>query len=178
MKPPNGRKIILRINSKLQPVGDKTGILSSVLGLLGSDYTKFLICEKDWRKVRTKDKVYNECVKEMFHFDENSGGITKFIILKIPRRAWKETMDKLYHDCYDSERTFEENIKHRPPESLQTIGDGTSIIAIVKRQRHDRRSEGIEAIEQRDKSSKLLSQNDSLAQALAKEHSGRVRGMG
>ncbi|RYQ90153.1 hypothetical protein Ahy_B09g096405 isoform B [Arachis hypogaea] len=44
-------------------------------------------------------------------------------------------MDKLYHDCYDSERTFEENIKHRPPESLQTIGDGTSIIAIVKRQR-------------------------------------------
>ncbi|XP_020972493.1 uncharacterized protein LOC107626790 [Arachis ipaensis] len=38
--------------------------------------------------------------------------------------------------------------------------------------------ERIEAIEQGDESSRLLSQNDSLAQALGKEHSGRVRGMG
>ncbi|XP_072082958.1 uncharacterized protein [Arachis hypogaea] len=38
--------------------------------------------------------------------------------------------------------------------------------------------ERIEAIEQRDESSRLLSQNDSLAQALGKEHSDRVRGMG
>ena len=37
--------------------------------------------------------------------------------------------------------------------------------------------ERIEAIEQGDESSGLLSQNDSLAQALGKEHPGRVRGM-
>ncbi|XP_020961116.1 uncharacterized protein LOC110263708 [Arachis ipaensis] len=36
----------------------------------------------------------------------------------------------------------------------------------------------IDAIEQRDESSRLLSHNDSLAQALGKEHSGRVRGIG
>ncbi|RYR53758.1 hypothetical protein Ahy_A06g028989 [Arachis hypogaea] len=38
--------------------------------------------------------------------------------------------------------------------------------------------ERIEAIEQRDEFSRLLSQNDSLAQALGKEHPGRMRGMG
>ncbi|KAL4275108.1 hypothetical protein AHAS_Ahas20G0074200 [Arachis hypogaea] len=47
MKPPNGRKIVLRFNSALQPVGDEAGLLSGVMGLLGSDYTKFPICEKD-----------------------------------------------------------------------------------------------------------------------------------
>ncbi|XP_020967527.1 uncharacterized protein LOC107617234 [Arachis ipaensis] len=38
--------------------------------------------------------------------------------------------------------------------------------------------ERIEAIEQGDESSRLLCQNDSLAQALGKERPGRVRGMG
>ncbi|KAL4287480.1 hypothetical protein AHAS_Ahas19G0190400 [Arachis hypogaea] len=47
MKPPNGRKIVLRFNERLQPVGNEAGILSGVLGLLGSEYTKFSICEKD-----------------------------------------------------------------------------------------------------------------------------------
>ncbi|KAL4328246.1 hypothetical protein AHAS_Ahas13G0180900 [Arachis hypogaea] len=43
----NGRKIVLRFNENLQPVGDEAGILSGILGLLGSDYTKFSICKKD-----------------------------------------------------------------------------------------------------------------------------------
>ncbi|RYR73492.1 hypothetical protein Ahy_A02g007852 [Arachis hypogaea] len=47
MKPPNGKKIVLRFNSILQPVGDEAGILSGVMRLLGSDYTNFPICEKD-----------------------------------------------------------------------------------------------------------------------------------
>ncbi|XP_072054717.1 uncharacterized protein [Arachis hypogaea] len=63
MKSPSGRTIVLRFNERLQPVGNEAGILSDVLGLLGFDYTKFPICEKDWRKVRSKDKIYNECVK-------------------------------------------------------------------------------------------------------------------
>ncbi|RYR45977.1 hypothetical protein Ahy_A07g031747 [Arachis hypogaea] len=100
MKSPSGRTIVLRFNERLQPVGNEAGILSDVLGLLGFDYTKFPICEKDWRKVRSKDKIYNECVKER-----------------------------------------------------------------------------IAKIEQHDESSRLLSQNDLLAQALRKEHSSRVRGV-
>ncbi|KAL4396580.1 hypothetical protein AHAS_Ahas01G0106100 [Arachis hypogaea] len=58
MNPPNGRKIILRFNSAMQPVGDEAGLLSGVMGLLGSDCTKFPICKKDWRKVRTRDNVF------------------------------------------------------------------------------------------------------------------------
>ncbi|RYR39640.1 hypothetical protein Ahy_A09g045207 [Arachis hypogaea] len=63
MKPSNGRKIVLKFNERLQPVGNEVGILSGILGLLGSDYTKFSICRKDWKKVRSKNKIYNECVK-------------------------------------------------------------------------------------------------------------------
>ncbi|KAL4305898.1 hypothetical protein AHAS_Ahas16G0124300 [Arachis hypogaea] len=47
MNPLNRRKIVLKFNSALQSVGDETGIMSGVMGLLGSDYTKFSICEKD-----------------------------------------------------------------------------------------------------------------------------------
>ncbi|XP_020964059.1 uncharacterized protein LOC110265442 [Arachis ipaensis] len=114
MKPTNGRKIVLRFNSALQPVGDEAGLLSGVMELLGSDYTKFPICEKDWRKIRTKDKVYNECVKEMFHFKEDSRGIIKRIIFKMLGRAWKETRNRLYHHCYDSKLSLDENIENCP----------------------------------------------------------------
>ncbi|RYQ89398.1 hypothetical protein Ahy_B09g096067 [Arachis hypogaea] len=103
MKPSNGRKIVLKCNERLQPVENKVGILSGVLRLLGSDYTKFSICEKDWKKVRSKDKIYKKCVKEIFHFDEDSGGIIKRTILKMLGRAWKDTRNGLYHDYYKSE---------------------------------------------------------------------------
>ncbi|RYR67334.1 hypothetical protein Ahy_A03g013659 [Arachis hypogaea] len=116
IKPPNGRKIVLRFNSALQPVEDEAGLLSGVMGLLGSDYTEFPICEKDWRKVHTRDKVYNECVKEIFHFEEDSRGIIKRIIFKMLGRAWKETRNRLYHHCYDPEISLEENIENRPDE--------------------------------------------------------------
>ncbi|KAL4397182.1 hypothetical protein AHAS_Ahas01G0166300 [Arachis hypogaea] len=59
----NGRRIVLRFNNEKQPVGDEAGLLSGVLGMLGSDYGKFPICEESWRHVTTKEKVYFECVK-------------------------------------------------------------------------------------------------------------------
>ncbi|XP_020966228.1 uncharacterized protein LOC110266260 [Arachis ipaensis] len=63
MERPNGRKIVLRFNNAKQAIGDEAGLLSGVLGLLGSDYGKFPICRKSWCQISTKDKVYNECVK-------------------------------------------------------------------------------------------------------------------
>ncbi|XP_052111538.1 uncharacterized protein LOC127742849 [Arachis duranensis] len=63
MARPNGRKIMLRFNNAKQAVGDEAGLLSGVLGLLGSDYGKFPICRKSWHQITTKDKIYNECVK-------------------------------------------------------------------------------------------------------------------
>ncbi|KAL4329843.1 hypothetical protein AHAS_Ahas13G0340600 [Arachis hypogaea] len=115
MKPPNGRKIVLRFNDRLQSVGNEAGILSGVVGMLGSDYTKFPICEKDWRKVRSRDKIYNKCVKELFHFEEDSGGIIKRTILKMLGRTWKDMRNHLYHYFYDEELTLEENIRGHPP---------------------------------------------------------------
>ncbi|KAL4287561.1 hypothetical protein AHAS_Ahas19G0198500 [Arachis hypogaea] len=99
MKPPNGRKIILRFNDRLQPVGNEAGVLSSI----------------DWRKVRSRDKIYNKCIKELFHFEEGSGGIIKRTILKMLGRAWKDTGNHLYHHFYKSDLTLEQNIKGRPP---------------------------------------------------------------
>ncbi|KAL4375449.1 hypothetical protein AHAS_Ahas05G0282900 [Arachis hypogaea] len=43
----NGRKFILRFNVSLQPIRDGVGLLSGVLGMLGADYNKFSICEKN-----------------------------------------------------------------------------------------------------------------------------------
>nr|XP_025637727.1 uncharacterized protein LOC112733076 [Arachis hypogaea] len=198
MKPPNGRKVVLRFNSALQPVGDEAGLLSGVMGLLVSDCTKFPICERDWRKVRTRDKVYNEIVKEMFHFEEDSRGIIKRIIFKMLGRAWKETRNRLYHHFYDPELSLEENIENHPDRITEDnwkwrfserqgrrVGRGELYLLTHKRSNgayiHDAAraiGERIEAIEQRDKSSRLLSQNDSPTQALRKEHPGRMCGMG
>ncbi|XP_072082315.1 uncharacterized protein [Arachis hypogaea] len=79
MERPNGRKIVLRFNKAKQAIGNEAGLLSGVLGLLGSDFGKFSICEESWRKITTKDKVYNECVKHIFHIDEDSEGTIKKI---------------------------------------------------------------------------------------------------
>ncbi|RYR78060.1 hypothetical protein Ahy_A01g002811 [Arachis hypogaea] len=63
MERPNGRKIVLRYNNAKQAIGNEAGLLSGVLGLLGSDFGKFSICKECWCKITTKDKVYNEYFK-------------------------------------------------------------------------------------------------------------------
>ncbi|RYR15771.1 uncharacterized protein [Arachis hypogaea] len=116
MERPNGRKIVLRFNNGKQAIGNETGLLSGVLGLLGSDFGKFPICEESSRKITTKDKVYNECVKQIFHFDEDSEGTIKKNILKSMQKSWKETRLRLYKAFYEPTFTTEQNIDHRPPE--------------------------------------------------------------
>ncbi|RYQ98785.1 hypothetical protein Ahy_B07g086580 [Arachis hypogaea] len=171
MKPPNGRRIVLRFHSALQLVGHEAGLLSGVMGLLGSDYTKFPICKKDWRKVRTRDKVYNECVKEGLgrkrRTDYTFTAMTlNFYLKKILKIAQME----LLRTIGDGE--VQENAKNRSKQLYTHTGRSKSLARLREEE------ERIEAIEQRDESSRLLSQNDLLAQALAKEHPGRVRGMG
>ncbi|XP_025616195.1 uncharacterized protein [Arachis hypogaea] len=114
MKQLNGRKIVLKFNRELQPIGDEAGILSSFLGLLGADYDKFPIYEESWRKIITKDKVYNDLVKENFQFDEDSRGNIKRTILKRIGSCWRNTRRKLYHKYYNSTNTLEQNIERCP----------------------------------------------------------------
>nr|XP_025679602.1 uncharacterized protein LOC112779518 [Arachis hypogaea] len=156
------------------------------MGLLGSDYTKFPIYERDWRN-------------EMFHFEEDSRGIIKGIIFRMLGRDWKETRNRLYHHCYDPELSLAANIENCPDgitadhwkrfldfrnseetldkckknaenrsKQLYTHTGGSKSLA-----RLGEEEERVEAIEQGDESSSLLSQNDSLAQALGKERPGR-----
>ncbi|XP_057760979.1 uncharacterized protein LOC130981395 [Arachis stenosperma] len=168
MERPNGRRIILKFNSKLQPIGDKAGLLSGILGLVGVDYEKFSICEKSWHKITTKDKVYNKCVKQIFYFDEDSEGTIKKNILKSMGKSWKDTTLRLYDAYYDSTLMAEQNIENRPP--------------VIDREhwrwflgyRSKPKNEMIDEIEQHDESSRVLSQNDSLAQAFKKEKPGRA----
>ncbi|XP_072086024.1 uncharacterized protein [Arachis hypogaea] len=103
--------------------------------MLGSNYTKFPICEKDWRKVCSRDKIYNECVKELFHFEEDNRGIIKRTILKMLGRAWKDTRNHLYHHFYDSELTLEQNIKGHPPGITADHWRWNLDYATVKKQR-------------------------------------------
>ncbi|XP_016170272.1 uncharacterized protein LOC107612955 [Arachis ipaensis] len=115
MERPNGRRIMLRFNNEKQPVGDEAGLLSGVLGMLGSDYGKFPICEESWRHVTTKDKVYNKCVKQIFQFEEDSEGIIRKNILKSMGKSWKDTRLRLYDDYYEPTLLTEENIENRLP---------------------------------------------------------------
>ncbi|RYR15499.1 hypothetical protein Ahy_B04g072255 [Arachis hypogaea] len=82
--------------------------------IIGSDYGKFSISRESLHKITTKDKVYNECVKQIFHFDEDGDGTIKKNILKSMGRSWKETRLRLYNDFYKPIFTIEQNIEHRP----------------------------------------------------------------
>ncbi|RYQ99460.1 hypothetical protein Ahy_B07g087390 [Arachis hypogaea] len=110
----NGSKIILRFNEELQVVRDGAGLLSGILGALSSDYSKFPICEKNWGKVRGKDRVYDDCIEEMFHFQEDSGGRIKQTFLQQMGRSWKDTRGRLYDSHYKPTRTLEKNLDNCP----------------------------------------------------------------
>ncbi|XP_029148414.1 uncharacterized protein [Arachis hypogaea] len=105
---------MLRFNNPKQAIGNEAGLLSGVLDMLGSDYGKFSISRESLHKITTKDKVYNECVKQIFHFDEDGDGTIKKNILKSMGRSWKETRLRLYNDFYKPIFTIEQNIEHRP----------------------------------------------------------------
>ncbi|XP_052110315.1 uncharacterized protein LOC107466475 [Arachis duranensis] len=233
----NGSKIILRFNKELQAVEDGADLFSGILGALGSDYNKFSICEKSWVKVRGKDKVYDDCIKEMFHFQDSSG-LMKKTFLKQMGKSWKNTRGRLFDSHYKPTMTLEKNLEQRlegiPREHWKwfieycndpatkakckqnvlnrkkqlymhtggskslarareeesqkhgrTVGRGD--VWILKHKRSDgsyiheearRIGEKISEIEQLYESTRILSENDSLAQALGKKHPGKVRGMG
>ncbi|RYQ97086.1 hypothetical protein Ahy_B08g093076 [Arachis hypogaea] len=203
MERSNGRKIVLRFNRAKQAIGNEAGLLSGVLGLLGFDFGKFPIYEESWRKITTKDKVYSECVKQIFHIDEDSKGVIKKNILKSMGKSWKETGLRLYNAYFEPTFTTEQNIENRPPgidrehwrwfleyrakpetkseQQGRIVGRGELWIAVHKKKdgsymNDEARAIGerIEEIEQQDESSRVLSQNDSIAQVFRKEKPGRV----
>ncbi|RYR77806.1 hypothetical protein Ahy_A01g002428 [Arachis hypogaea] len=166
IKPTKLNKDHAQVQQRKASNGDEAGLLSGVLGLLGSDYENFLICEKRWRKITTKDKVSNKCVnvKQIFHFDENSKGTIKKNILKSMGKSWKETRLRLYDDFYEPTFTTEQNIEHR--------------LMGIDREHWRWFLDYHAKAETKDESSRVLSQNDSIAQVFEKERPGRVCGVG
>ncbi|RYR78566.1 hypothetical protein Ahy_A01g003393 [Arachis hypogaea] len=166
MARPNVRKIVLRFNNAKQAIGDEAELLSGVLGLLGSDYGKFPICRKSWHQITTKDKVYNECVKE-----------------KCRKNAENRSKQKYTHT--GGSKSFARRMEEESEEQGRIVGRGELWIKVHKKKdgsymNDEARAIGerIEEIEQQDESARMLSQNDSIAQVFGKEKPSRVRGMG
>ncbi|RYR16414.1 hypothetical protein Ahy_B04g073425 [Arachis hypogaea] len=88
--------------------------------------------------------------------------------LKRKRRKTTE-----FWDVKTIDLTLEQNIKGRPKGITADHWRW-----FLDYRNSEEKKERIAEIEQHDESSRLLSQNDSLAQALGKEHPGKVRGMG
>ncbi|XP_025665291.1 uncharacterized protein [Arachis hypogaea] len=181
-------KIVLPFNKELQPIGQAAGLLSGFIGSLGADYSQFPIHLDSWKQ-------------RVFYYEDDARGKIKHDILKRIGKNWKD------HRCYKETRTYEENLRHHPKgidknewkkfvdyrqredtkerEQGRPVGRGELFIMTHKKKdgsyiHPEARvvSEAIANVERQDGSSKHLSQNDSLAQVLGKEHPGRVRVLG
>ncbi|XP_052119080.1 uncharacterized protein LOC110280950 [Arachis duranensis] len=122
-------------------------------------------------------------------------------------KSWKDTRLRLYDDYYEPTLSTEENTENRPPgidrdhwrwyldyranpetkseQEGRIVSRGELWIKVHKRRdgsyiNDEAREIGerLLEIEQEDESSRVLSQNDSLAQVFGREKPGRVRGVG
>ncbi|XP_025628324.1 uncharacterized protein [Arachis hypogaea] len=146
-------------------------------------------------------------LRGVFHYEDDAGGKIKCKIMQRIGKNWKDTRHNL-HKCYKETRTFKENLKHRPSgieenewkrfleyrqkeetkekEQGRSVGRGELFIITHKKKNGsyihpDARVVSVKAIadvKRQDESSKHISQNDSLAQVLGKEHPRRVRALG
>ncbi|XP_016168873.1 uncharacterized protein LOC107611467 [Arachis ipaensis] len=122
-------------------------------------------------------------------------------------KSWKDTRLRLYDDYYEPTLSTEENIENHPPgidrdhwrwyldyrtkpetkseQEGRIVSRGELWVKVHKRRdgsyiNDEAREIGerLLEIEQQDETSRVLSQNDSLAQVFGREKPGRVRGMG
>ncbi|RYQ95909.1 hypothetical protein Ahy_B08g091291 [Arachis hypogaea] len=108
----------------------------------------------------------------MFHFQDSCGRIKKIILQKMGR-SWKDTRGRLYNSHYKPTRTLEQNLEKRPKEIPREHWRW-----FIDYRNDPATKEKISEIEHLDESTRILSENDFLAQALGKEQLDKVRGMG
>nr|XP_025678862.1 uncharacterized protein LOC112778792 [Arachis hypogaea] len=185
---PSNTKIVLPFNKELQPIGQAAGLFS-----------------ESWKHVNKAKKEHAyDMIKPVFHYEDDAGEKIKRRIMKRIGKNWKDTRHNLHHKCYKETRTYEENLEHRlkgieENEWKQFLNYHQKEETKKKCKQNDlnrskqlythtgssktlaRKKDEVEAIanvERQDESSKHLSQNDSLAQVLGKEHLRRVRVLG
>ncbi|XP_060203412.1 uncharacterized protein LOC132631732 [Lycium barbarum] len=233
---PMGKRIIIPCNELGQPIDDAGGLLGGFMGDLGSDFSKFPMCYKSWRKVPVnyKNNVYDDIIQKKILVED---GRLRDYMMKSIGKTWKNTRCSLYHRFYKESLTFEENVARRPGgidldqwtwflqyrkdkktqkmckqnaenRRKQTYTHTNGSKSLPRRKAEEERKHGrpmsrgelwplthkrkdstymneaakligeqIERIESQDGVSKKISEFDSLAQVLGKEHAGRVRGV-
>ncbi|RYR49523.1 hypothetical protein Ahy_A07g036040 [Arachis hypogaea] len=180
----NGSKIVLRLNEELQAVGDGAGLLSGILGELGSDYSKFPICEKigqrrcsTFRQIVTVESRKYFCNKWggprriqggscMTRITNQQGNLSRILI-----NARREFLERIRGGSLIIAKCKQNALNQK--KQLYTHTGNSKSLARAREE-----EEKISEIEQLDETTRILSENDSLSQALNKEHSVRVRGIG
>ncbi|KAL4390645.1 hypothetical protein AHAS_Ahas03G0165800 [Arachis hypogaea] len=122
---------------------------------------KFSIGKESWYKVTSKVKVYNECVKVKIYISFN----IEHRLPKIDREHWKKFLE------YRAKAETKKNTINRSKQLYTHTGSSKSFA------RRMEEKESIEEIEQQNESSRVLSQNDFIAQIFGKEKPDRVRGV-
>ncbi|RYR13356.1 hypothetical protein Ahy_B04g070395 isoform C [Arachis hypogaea] len=168
---------------------DSRGIIKRII---------FKILGRAWKE--TRNRLYHHCYDPELSIEENIenrlDGITA--------DYWRWFLD--YRNSEETQEKCRKNAENRSKQ-LYTHTGGSKSLARLREEESEQQGrrvsrgelyllthkrtngsyihdaaraigERIEAIEQRDESFRPLSQNDSLAQALGKEHPGRVHGMG
>ncbi|XP_052111507.1 uncharacterized protein LOC107468952 [Arachis duranensis] len=149
---------------------------------------------KNWKG--TRHNLYHKCYKEIRTYEENLEHHPK----GIKENEWKNFLD--YRQKEETKKKCKQNTLNRSKQ-LYTYTGGSKTLA-RKKDKVDKEQgrpvgrrelfimthkkkiarisipmrEAIANVERQDESSKHLSQNDSLAQVLGKEHPGRVRALG
>ncbi|KAF7831551.1 hypothetical protein G2W53_013884 [Senna tora] len=169
---PVGERIILHFNESRQPIGEAGGLIAGFLGTVATDVGLFPISYRVWKKVpkSSKEKCYYDIIKEKFHFEDAIG---KRWILGSIANHWRNNRCTLFKKFYKFERSREENIEKHPPWIPKEMW-----IAFVDYRLDPATVEKITEIEMQQTSCQMIGQQDSLAQVLGPEPTGRVRGLG
>ncbi|RYR36292.1 hypothetical protein Ahy_A10g051284 [Arachis hypogaea] len=154
---PFNTKIVLPFNKELQPIGEAVGLFSGFLESLGADYSQFPISVESWKHVNKAKKEHAyDMIKRVFHYEDDARGKIKRDILKRIGKNWKDTRHH-FNLAYCIYRA--------------TVNSCLSNVLYICRKQ-------FRMLRGRMDPLGTFSQNDSLAQVLRKEHSGRVRVLG
>ncbi|XP_025647317.1 uncharacterized protein [Arachis hypogaea] len=119
---------------------------------------------KSWKKTRLR--LYNAYFEPTFTTEQN----IENRLPGIDREHWRWFLD--YRAKVETKEKCRKNAKNQSKQLYTHTGGSKSFAWRMDEEKR------IEEIEQQDESSRVLSQNDSIAQVFGKEKPGRVRGVG
>ncbi|XP_072052562.1 uncharacterized protein [Arachis hypogaea] len=171
---PNGRRIVLKFNSK-------SNQLETKLDCWDLTMENFLSARKVGVRLPLKTRFITNVSRELIE-SIGDGSLTITPKLRQRRSAGKKANNRskqLYTHTGGS-KCFARRMEENSEQQGMGVGRGELWITVHKKKdgSYIIDEERIEEIEQQDESSRVLSQNDSMALVFGKEKPGRVRGVG